>query len=122
MNRRFGETYRLHLQGRKWRRYVSPKRRFTQNLQGATSQKTAFFIVTAVKTSNLTGFSMNSFLIECYTVIPGATCFHFFIAGCPGTETFLSDSFELVVRAHSKPDVVTDLYGEFGGHSLDFAN
>jgi hypothetical protein len=32
----------------------SPKRRFTQELHGATSQKTAFFIVTAVKTSNLT--------------------------------------------------------------------
>jgi hypothetical protein len=34
--------------------YVPPKRRFTQDLLGATSQKTAFFIVTAVKTSNLT--------------------------------------------------------------------
>jgi hypothetical protein len=33
-----------------------PKRRFTQDLRGATSQKTAFFIVTAVKTSNLTRF------------------------------------------------------------------
>jgi hypothetical protein len=33
---------------------VPLKRRFTQDLQGATSQKTAFFIVTAVKTSNLT--------------------------------------------------------------------
>jgi hypothetical protein len=30
------------------------KRRFTQDLHGATSQKTPFFIVTAVKTSNLT--------------------------------------------------------------------
>jgi hypothetical protein len=26
-----------------WRRYVPPKRRFTQDLHGATSQKTAFF-------------------------------------------------------------------------------
>jgi hypothetical protein len=32
----------------------SPKRRLTQYIQGATSQKTALFIVTAVKTSNLT--------------------------------------------------------------------
>jgi hypothetical protein len=39
----------------RWRRYVPPKRRFTQDLHGATSQKTAFFIVTTVKTSNLTG-------------------------------------------------------------------
>jgi hypothetical protein len=27
----------------RWRRYVPPKRRFTQDLHGATSQKTAFF-------------------------------------------------------------------------------
>jgi hypothetical protein len=37
-----------------WRRYVPPKRRLTQDLHSATSQKTAFFIVTAMKTSNLT--------------------------------------------------------------------
>jgi hypothetical protein len=36
------------------RRYVPPKRRFTQDLHGATTQETAFFIVTAVKTWNLT--------------------------------------------------------------------
>jgi hypothetical protein len=33
----------------RWRRYFPPKRRFTKDLHGATSQKTAFFIVTAVK-------------------------------------------------------------------------
>jgi hypothetical protein len=38
----------------RWRRYVPPKRRFTEDLHGSTSQKTAFFVVTAVKTSNLT--------------------------------------------------------------------
>jgi hypothetical protein len=32
---------------------VPPNRRITQYLHGATSQKTAFFIVTALKTSNL---------------------------------------------------------------------
>jgi hypothetical protein len=83
VNRRFGGTYWLHLQDRKirergtsvrmwlqtespveniqlyiflpwrWSPYVPPKRRFTQDLHGVTSQKT-FFIVTAVKTSNLT--------------------------------------------------------------------
>jgi hypothetical protein len=37
-----------------WRRYVPPKRRFTQDLHGATSQKTAFFIVAPVKPSDLT--------------------------------------------------------------------
>jgi hypothetical protein len=41
----------------RWRRYVPPKRRFNSlELHGSTSQKTAFFIVTAVKTSNLTLF------------------------------------------------------------------
>jgi hypothetical protein len=63
VNRCFGGTFRLHLQGRKirshlltlvprswiflpWRRrwYVLPKRLFTQDLHGATSQKTAFFV------------------------------------------------------------------------------
>jgi hypothetical protein len=80
VTRRFGGTYRLHIQGRKirergtsestgcfstgdsvcshllslvprsrnfipwrWRRYVPPKRRVTQDLHGATSQKTIFF-------------------------------------------------------------------------------
>jgi hypothetical protein len=68
INRRFGGTHRLNLQGRRkkeksaseepawaggcsfillpwrWRRYVPPKRRFIQYLHGATSQKTAFFL------------------------------------------------------------------------------
>jgi hypothetical protein len=38
----------------RWRRYVPPKHLLIQNLHAAISQKTAFFIVTAVKTSNLT--------------------------------------------------------------------
>jgi hypothetical protein len=72
VNRRFRVSYRLHLRGRKirwlrtlvprsriflpwrWRRYVPPKRRFIQDLHGAVSQNTAFFIVTAVKISNFT--------------------------------------------------------------------
>jgi hypothetical protein len=36
------------------RRRVRPKRRFLQQPHGVTSQKTAFFVVTVVKTSNLT--------------------------------------------------------------------
>jgi hypothetical protein len=53
VNRRFGGTYDIHLQGRRIRgrgtslsrrrRYVPPKRRFTQDLHGAASHKTAFF-------------------------------------------------------------------------------
>jgi hypothetical protein len=42
------------------RRYVPPKRQFTQDLHGATSQKTAFFIVTAAKPSDLTQFPLLS--------------------------------------------------------------
>jgi hypothetical protein len=38
----------------RWRRYVPPKRWSTQDLHSATSQKTTFFIDTAVKASNLT--------------------------------------------------------------------
>jgi hypothetical protein len=37
-----------------WRRYIPPKRRFLQEPHGVTSQKTVFFVVTVVKTSNLT--------------------------------------------------------------------
>jgi hypothetical protein len=43
---------RFLLPGR-WRLCVPPKRRFLQEPPGVTSQKTAFFIVTAVKASNL---------------------------------------------------------------------
>jgi hypothetical protein len=38
----------------RWRWHIPSKRRFTQDLHGATPQKMAFFIVTAVKTSNHT--------------------------------------------------------------------
>jgi hypothetical protein len=53
------------------RRYVPPKRRFTQDLQGTTSQKMTFFIVTAVKTSNLTNYliTYKSILLN-YTEVP----------------------------------------------------
>jgi hypothetical protein len=73
VNRRFRRTCRLHLHALyasiylltllprsrvflpwRWKRYVPPKRRFTQELHGATSQKTASFVVTAATTSNLT--------------------------------------------------------------------
>jgi hypothetical protein len=42
----------------RWRRYVPSKRRLTQDLHSATSQKTTFFIVTAVKASNHTYFDL----------------------------------------------------------------
>jgi hypothetical protein len=42
----------------RWRRHYPPKRRFLQNPHDATSKKTAFFIVTAVKTWNPTALSL----------------------------------------------------------------
>jgi hypothetical protein len=75
-NRRFGGTYRLHLQGWtrtldgyllacwfllnlflrpwRWRRYVPPKRLKLNGLHGVISQKMILFIPTAVKPSNPT--------------------------------------------------------------------
>jgi hypothetical protein len=49
-----------------WRRYVPPKRRFTQDRHGATSTKTTFFIVTTVKTSNLTWTAFVCVLLSAY--------------------------------------------------------
>jgi hypothetical protein len=48
------ETSVLTRATRRNRRQVPPKRRFLQDPHGVTSQKTPFFIVTAVNTSNLT--------------------------------------------------------------------
>jgi hypothetical protein len=49
---------------------VSHKRRFAEDLHGATSQNTALFIVTAVKISNLT----HSFLRLCIIWISSNIC------------------------------------------------
>jgi hypothetical protein len=70
VNKRFGGTYCPHPRSRiflpwGWRRYVPPKRRFTPDPHGATSWKTAFFIVTAVKTSNL----MNCCILDSRTLL-----------------------------------------------------
>jgi hypothetical protein len=55
VNRRFGGTYRLHFQGRRWMRYVPTTRQLTFNgLRGVISQKIVRFITTAVRTSNPT--------------------------------------------------------------------
>jgi hypothetical protein len=51
----------------RWRRYVHPKRRFTQKLHVATSHKMVFFIITDAKTSNLTQCSsMGRLLIDTF--------------------------------------------------------
>jgi hypothetical protein len=46
----------------RFRRHFPPHRRFLQDLHGATSQKTVFFIVAAVKTSNPIIFVLVNFL------------------------------------------------------------
>jgi hypothetical protein len=67
---------RIFLLGR-WRRYVPPKRRFiSQDLHGATSQKAAFFIVIAVKTSNPTQFKKASLLFV-FMLYPYSRIGHF---------------------------------------------
>jgi hypothetical protein len=56
---------------RRLRRYVPPKRQFTLDLHSATSQKTAFFTVIAVKTSNLTYFTnvcMECLILETFNI------------------------------------------------------
>jgi hypothetical protein len=53
----------------RWRWYIALKRRLTQYLHGLTSQKTAFFIVTAVKISNLTYLTSGSILFDVYRQI-----------------------------------------------------
>jgi hypothetical protein len=85
-NRSFGETCRLHLQGR--RKYTSEenlqtvinRHRFLQDPHGATSQKRAFFIVTAVKTSN----PIN------YGKFKHFSIFELFITECNTSVTYLS--------------------------------
>jgi hypothetical protein len=42
-----------------------PTFRFKQDVNGATSQKTSFFTVTAVKTSNLTKYERHFVVISC---------------------------------------------------------
>jgi hypothetical protein len=85
VNRCFGGTYRLHLQGRarnqqsaatcsRWflacgfstLKMEAIRSSETQDLHGATSQKTAFFIVTAVKTSNLTKKAVCFVIVQSY--------------------------------------------------------
>jgi hypothetical protein len=46
------------------KKYIPPKRRLTKYLHGATSQKTAFFTVIAVKTSNLKFFYLTEIFIS----------------------------------------------------------
>jgi hypothetical protein len=49
----------------RWRRYVPPKRRFIQDLHGATSQKTAFFSFTTYFSKNQVGSSFEVFRLKC---------------------------------------------------------
>jgi hypothetical protein len=60
----------------RWRRYVPPKCRFKQDLHGVTSQRTAFFIATAMKTSNLTSL----ILLNCAFYMDPYMCIVFIVA------------------------------------------
>jgi hypothetical protein len=52
----------------RWRRYVPPKRRFTQYLHDDKSQNKTFFIATAVKTSNLTRMYLSVAKSQTYVI------------------------------------------------------
>jgi hypothetical protein len=84
VNRRFGETNRLHLQGRKnklnkkpawkqvarWRQYVPPKRRLKLNgPHGVISQKMVVMINTAVRTSNPRWVLLDYMWIVLYSIL-----------------------------------------------------
>jgi hypothetical protein len=58
VNQRFGETYCLHLQGRKIRERGTGINKFPQDLQGDTFQNTAFFKKTF--SVHLDGFATRS--------------------------------------------------------------
>jgi hypothetical protein len=74
----------------RWRRYLPPKHRFTQDLQGATSQKTAFFIVTAVETSNLTFIII---IIDLVELLFSAWCASVANIICRNVDTFNENCF-----------------------------
>jgi hypothetical protein len=49
--------------------YIPPKHRFTQDLHGTTSEKTAFFIVTTENIKSYAGLLRVSYP-DCYTSLP----------------------------------------------------
>jgi hypothetical protein len=97
-NQYFEKTYRLHHQGDKNQRarlvtanvipsllilvslmmevMVSLKHKFLQEPHGVTSHKTAFFIVTAMRTSNLTWREHTRFAIQQLQVSKILHCWH----------------------------------------------
>jgi hypothetical protein len=57
-------------------RHGPPKRRFLQERHGVVSEKTGFFIVTDVKTSNLTYFDFLHLKIKLIELPPGKCYVH----------------------------------------------
>jgi drug/metabolite transporter (DMT)-like permease len=127
-NRRFGGTYRLHLQAlsillatsllagllnlflrpRKWRQYVPPKRRLKLNgLHGIIFQNMILFITTAVKTSNPTNFM----LLRSHNIsgINSLLCKLWLLITTPISITEQSPSYENVLFQQEK--IFHDLYG-----------
>jgi hypothetical protein len=58
----------------RWRWYFPPKPRYTQDLHSSTSQKTEFFIVTAVKTRNLTTLPFAYTKVHNLCILPSWCC------------------------------------------------
>jgi Ulp1 family protease len=59
-----------------WRQYVPPKHWSTQQITATTTHKTAFFIVTAVKTSTLKNFTVVQYSVT-KIGLPSKNQFHF---------------------------------------------
>jgi hypothetical protein len=108
---------RLHLQGRKirerkkccgfflpwrWRLDIPPKRRFSQDPYNSTSQKTAFFIVTAVKISNPESEMVHKFAL-CFHTTDMLHAYHCNVTSLSAMPGILQKIFEIFLGFFVRP-------------------
>jgi hypothetical protein len=126
-NRHFRGTYCLHHQSGKnnklrttlavsswffpprwWRWYIPPKYRYLQEPHGIISQKTAYFVVTAMKTSNLNTVSCTVWKLQrsgplCFISFWSSSLVMVYLIWCCVTyivESCLTDSFHICHNVH----------------------
>jgi hypothetical protein len=71
---------------------------FAQDLHGVTSQKTSFFIVTAVKTSNLTQCICMFRMVLTMKSVRLSVCFVFYLTTLPVTQDHVASNDWMVVN------------------------